>query len=311
MAFVKAIKNKAYFKRFQVKYRRRREGKTDYAARRRLTLQDKNKYNAPKYRFVVRITNTRVLCQVMYATMQGDRLVCAADSQELVRYGIKVGLTNYSAAYATGLLLARRLLKMKGLADEFKGVEEPNGEEYHVEEEADERRPFKCVLDVGIVSTTVGNRVFGAMKGACDGGLHIPHSNKRFPGYTKGEEGAEDSYNPEAHRARIFGQHVAEYMRLLKEEDPEKYLMQFSQYIRNKVDADSIEKMYADAFKAIRANPDPVRLPPREVKRVRQGAMIKTAKSQYTRSIKIDKATRRERVLKKIQLVADKMAEEA
>lgn len=168
------------------------EGKTDYAARRRLTLQDKNKYNAPKYRFVVRVTNTRVLCQVMYATMQGDRLVCCADSQELTRYGIKVGLTNYSAAYATGLLLARRLLKQasllimaegeldkavhlidfngsffhvnvgicgvlqRGLDNEFKGVEVPTGEEYHVEEEAEERRPFKCVLDVGIVSTTVG-----------------------------------------------------------------------------------------------------------------------------------------------------------
>ena len=34
----------------QVKYRRRRQGKTDYRARLRLTNQDKNKYNTPKYR---------------------------------------------------------------------------------------------------------------------------------------------------------------------------------------------------------------------------------------------------------------------
>jgi len=40
------------------------------------------------------------------------------------------------------------------------------------------------VLDVGLVRTTCGNRVFGALKGACDGGLHIPHSTKRFPGFT-------------------------------------------------------------------------------------------------------------------------------
>jgi hypothetical protein len=26
------------------------------------------------------------------------------------------------------------------------------------------------------------------MKGACDGGLHIPHSAKRFPGYKKDGE---------------------------------------------------------------------------------------------------------------------------
>ena len=53
MGFVKVVKNKAYFKRFQVKYKRRREGKTDYFARRRLICQDKNKYNTPKYRLVV------------------------------------------------------------------------------------------------------------------------------------------------------------------------------------------------------------------------------------------------------------------
>ncbi|KAL6185309.1 hypothetical protein ACLB2K_041443 [Fragaria x ananassa] len=32
MAFIKASKPRAYFKRFQVKYKRRREGKTDYRA---------------------------------------------------------------------------------------------------------------------------------------------------------------------------------------------------------------------------------------------------------------------------------------
>lgn len=34
----------------QVKYKRRRAGKTDYRARLRLSTQDKNKYNTPKYR---------------------------------------------------------------------------------------------------------------------------------------------------------------------------------------------------------------------------------------------------------------------
>ena len=37
--YVKVVKNKAYFKRFQVKFRRRREGKTDYYARKRLVIQ--------------------------------------------------------------------------------------------------------------------------------------------------------------------------------------------------------------------------------------------------------------------------------
>lgn len=40
------------------------EGKTDYFARKRLVCQDKNKYNTPKYRFVVRFTNKDIICQV-------------------------------------------------------------------------------------------------------------------------------------------------------------------------------------------------------------------------------------------------------
>lgn len=29
------------------------------------------------------------------------------------------------------------------------------------------------------------NRVFGCMKGATDGGLDVPHNEKRFPGYDR------------------------------------------------------------------------------------------------------------------------------
>ncbi len=36
-------------------------------------------------------------------------VVAAAYAHELPRYGVKVGLTNYAAAYCTGLLLARRV----------------------------------------------------------------------------------------------------------------------------------------------------------------------------------------------------------
>jgi len=85
MPFVKIVKNKAYFKRFQVKFRRRREGKTDYFARKRLVVQDKNKYNTPKYRMIVRTSNTNVTCQIAYARLEGDIVICAAYSHELAR----------------------------------------------------------------------------------------------------------------------------------------------------------------------------------------------------------------------------------
>ena len=37
------------------------------------------------------------------------------------------------------------------------------GEDFSVEP-ADDRRPFRALLDVGLIRTTTGNRVFGALK---------------------------------------------------------------------------------------------------------------------------------------------------
>ena len=111
MPFVKVQKNKAYFKRYQVKYRRRRQGKTDYFARKRLIVQHKAKYNTPKYRLVVRFTNRYCICQIVYSQIDCDRVLANAYSSELGRYGLKCGLKSYAAAYCTGLLVARRLLQ--------------------------------------------------------------------------------------------------------------------------------------------------------------------------------------------------------
>jgi len=251
MPFVKVVKNKSYFKRYQVKYRRRREGKTDYFARKRLCVQDKNKYNTPKYRMIVRFTNKDIICQVAYAKIEGDSIICAAYSHELPKYGVKVGLTNYAAAYCTGLLLARRLLKSLKLDEIYTGNDEVNGDEYYVESEDGQPGAFRCYLDVGLARTTTGARIFGALKGAADGGLDIPHSVKRFPGYDN-EAG---EFNAEVHRNHIFAKHVSDYMSMLAEEDEEQYKRQFSQYIKNGVAADAVEGMYTKAHAAIREDP--------------------------------------------------------
>jgi len=253
MPFVKVVKNKAYFKRYQVKFRRRREGKTDYYARKRLVIQDKNKYNSPKYRMIVRFSNTDVTCQIAYARLEGDIVVSAAYSHELPRYGVKVGLTNYAAAYCTGLLLARRVLQKFSLDTVYEGNTEVNGEMYNVEDEDDGPGAFRACLDVGLARTSTGAKVFAALKGAVDGGLDIPHSEKRFPGY----DAESKSLNAEVHRDHIFGKHVASYMSSLAEDDEEAYKKQFSRYIKNGITAEGVEAMYTKAHKAIRADPSP------------------------------------------------------
>jgi len=250
--FVKVVKNKAYFKRFQVKFKRRREGKTDYYARRRLVVQDKNKYNTPKYRLIVRFTNKDITCQIAYAKIEGDVVVCAAYAHELPKYGIKVGLTNYAASYCTGLLLARRLLKKFRLDQIYKGCESVSGEQYNVEDIEGKPRAFRAYLDVGLARTTTGARVFGAMKGAADGGIDIPHSTKRFPGY----DNESKEFNAEVHRKHIFGQHVADYMKTLMEDDEEAYKRQFSQFTKLGITPDELESIYSKAHAGIRADPE-------------------------------------------------------
>ncbi|KAI9802696.1 MAG: 60S ribosomal protein L5 [Sarcosagium campestre] len=255
MPFTKLVKNSAYYSRYQTKYKRRRQGKTDYYARKRLISQAKNKYNSPKYRLVVRFTNRDIIVQIISSEISGDKVFAAAYSHELRRYGINHGLTNWAAGYSTGLLLARRALKKLGLDEDFEGVEEADGEFKLTEaaegEDGESRRPFKCILDVGLHRTSTGSRIFGVMKGASDGGIFIPHSENRFPGYDMETK----ELDAETLRKYIFAGHVAEYMETLADDDEERYKSQFQGYIDDDLEADGLEELYQEAHKAIREDP--------------------------------------------------------
>lgn len=110
------------------------------------------------------------------------------------------------------------------------------GEHFTVENIDDKPNSFRAYLDVGLARTTTGARIFGVMKGAADGGLDIPHSTKRFPGY----DSETKEFNPEVHKEHIFGQHVAEYMKKLLEEDEEAYKKQFARYIKLGITSDEV-----------------------------------------------------------------------
>jgi large subunit ribosomal protein L5e len=242
-------------------------GKTDYRARKRLVVQDKNKYASPRYRLVVRVTNHYIIAQIVYSELNGDKTLASAYSSELPRYGMPVGLKNYAAAYATGLLLARRVLKKLGLDELYPGNEEITGEvvktevtrdsgktrEHYVAEVSEERKPFRAALDVGVRSTTTGNRVFAILKGAADGGLDIPHNEKRFPGYNR--DG--DKYDAEFHKDRIYGRHIVEYAEIMIEEEPEQYQKKFSQYHAAGINPEELDTLYEEVHAKIREDPSP------------------------------------------------------
>ncbi|KAI7837748.1 hypothetical protein COHA_008380 [Chlorella ohadii] len=275
----------------KVKYKRRRAGKTDYRARLRLSTQDKNKYNTPKYRLVVRFTNRNVVCQIAYATMAGDKVICAAYSSELPRYGLKVGLTNYAAAYCTGLLLARRVLAKLGLDKHYEGNTEDVGEDYNVEAADDAPRPFQCILDAGLKRTSTGSKVFAALKGALDGGLDIPHNEKRFVGYDPDAK----EFDAEILRKYIYGGHVGEYMEEMIEEDPEKYQAHFAEYLKNGVEPDELEDLYTKVHEAIRADPS-----------AKPKARSKPAEAKRWKEVKLTYEQRKDKLKAKLaELAAD------
>lgn len=132
---------------YSMKFRRRREGKTDY--RKRLAL-----LKSRKPRLVVRVTGKKVIAQLIDYDATGDKIIAAATSFDVKKLGYGGHTGNAEAAYLTGMLCAKKGMKA--------GVKE-------------------AVLDIGLHTPVKGSNVFAALKGAVEAGLNIPHDEKCFP----------------------------------------------------------------------------------------------------------------------------------
>lgn len=134
--------------RYRVQYRRRRERKTDYSARRILAISD-----AP--RFVVRVSNQNIIVQLVKSHIIGDEILTQTSSKELSeKYGWLASGKNIPAAYLLGLIAGNKALEA--------GIEEAN-------------------LDIGLKKATKGSKVFAVVKGANDAGLNIPSDSDIMP----------------------------------------------------------------------------------------------------------------------------------
>jgi large subunit ribosomal protein L18 len=137
----------AHGSRYKLAFKRRREGKTDYRARKNLIGLDKS-------RLVVRITNQHTIAQIINVKLDGDETIVSAHSNELKKMGWLGSGKNTSAAYLTGFLVAKKAIEA--------GID-------------------FAVLDIGLKSSTRGARIFAALKGAVDGGLNVPHNDVILP----------------------------------------------------------------------------------------------------------------------------------
>ena len=84
--------------RYKVRFRRRRQGKTDFYQRKTFIVSRKK-------RLVVRRSNKHIRAQIIEAHIEGDSVLVAADSGELIRFGWVANCTNTPAAYLIGLLI--------------------------------------------------------------------------------------------------------------------------------------------------------------------------------------------------------------
>ncbi|VAI22594.1 unnamed protein product [Triticum turgidum subsp. durum] len=88
-------------------------------------------------------------------------------------------------------------------------------------------------------------------RGTLDGGLDIPHSDKRFAGFKKNEKWLDT----EIHRNYIYEDHVADCMKSIADEEPEEYQFHFSEYIKKGIAADDMEALYKKVHATIRDDP--------------------------------------------------------
>ena len=130
-----------------VPYKRKRQGKTNYKKRPRLLL-------AGKPRLVIRITNKKIITQIINFKTTGDNILVGIDSSTLKKYGWNFSCKNLPAAYLTGYLIGKKALQ-KDIKD--------------------------ALFDLGFRSPIKGNRTYACLKGALDAGLNIPHSKEIFP----------------------------------------------------------------------------------------------------------------------------------
>ena len=140
----------AYGKNQRLRFKRRRNGETDY--RRRMKM-----LRGGFARAVVRVTNTQTNCQLVNYEPTGDIVKISIDGHTIVeKYGWPIDASRKSipASYISGYAMAKTAIAAG-----------------HKE----------AVLDIGLAASTPGNRVFAALKGMVDAGMEIPYGEHVLP----------------------------------------------------------------------------------------------------------------------------------
>ncbi|HLF53997.1 MAG TPA: 50S ribosomal protein L18 [Candidatus Nanoarchaeia archaeon] len=131
--------------------RRRLESKTDYASRLSLLKSEKP-------RLIIRKTNRYIIVQIVSSEAAQDKVLVGINSKILLSKGLPKessgSLKSLGAAYLTGFLLGKKALES--------GIKE-------------------AILDMGMYINVKNSRIYSALTGVLDSGLHVPHKKDVLP----------------------------------------------------------------------------------------------------------------------------------
>lgn len=130
------------------RFNRRIRGLTDYQLRLKLLKSGLT-------RAVVRRSNKNMLVQFIDYVDGADKILTSAKAVDLKKFGFTLNTGNVSAAYLTGFLAGKRLLKA--------GLDKD------------------CIVDFGLQKSMYGNRLYAAVKGIVDSGVKLRVSDVVFP----------------------------------------------------------------------------------------------------------------------------------
>jgi len=92
----------------------------------------------------------------------------------------------------------------------------------------------EAILDIGPQRAIRGNRLFAALRGLIDAGVDIPYSEDVLPSYE-----------------RITGKVIADWASKLKDENPEFYQRQFSDYLKKGFKPEDMPKIFDEVLTKI------------------------------------------------------------
>ena len=150
---------------YKMQFKRRRLGKTNY--KKRLSL-----LKSKKPRLVVRKSLNYIRAQIVEFDKAGDKTLAYVSSKDLKKLGWQFACDNLPAAYLTGLMVGKKAVE--------KGIKE-------------------AIVDMGLYSSTKGNKIYAVVAGARNGGLNVSINETIIP--------SED---------RIKGLHIAKYLERFK-----------------------------------------------------------------------------------------------